>query len=115
MRRGEVRLINLDSTIGVEMQSINLVSTNPCVRNGRPCIAGTTIEVATIAIAKVLGGQEPEEIAADLELSLSQVYAALAYYYDHKKEIDATVQQRRQLALSMKEVRVGSRHQPLFR
>ncbi|MBK8935327.1 MAG: DUF433 domain-containing protein [Chloroflexi bacterium] len=55
------------------MQSINLVSTNPRVRNGRPCIAGTTIEIATIATAKVLGGQEPEEIAADLELSLSQV------------------------------------------
>jgi len=96
------------------LQSINLVSTNPRVRNGRPCIAGTTIEVATIAIAKVLGGQEPEEIAADLELSLSQVYAALAYYYDHKTEIDATIQGRRQLALSMKEARVGSRHQPLF-
>lgn len=96
------------------MQSINLVSTNPHVRNGRPCIVGTSIEVGTIATAKVLGRQEPEEIAADLELSLSQVYAALAYYYDHKMEIDATIQKRRQLALSMKEARVGSRHQPLF-
>ena len=96
------------------MQSINLVSTNPRVRNGRPCIAGTTIEIATIATAKVLGGQEPEDIAADLELSLSQVYAALAFYYDHKAAIDATIQSRRQLALSMKEARVGSRHQPLF-
>ena len=96
------------------MQSINLVSTNPRVRNGRPCIAGTTIEIATIATAKVLGGQEPEEIAADLELSLLQVYAALAYYYDHKAPIDAPIQRRRQLALSMKEARVGRRHQPLF-
>jgi uncharacterized protein (DUF433 family) len=92
------------------MQSINLISTNPHVRDGRPCIAGTTIEVATIATTKVVGGQEPEEIAADLELSLSQVYAALAYYYDHKSEIDATIQRRHQLALSMKEARVGSRH-----
>lgn len=97
------------------MQSINLISTNPAVRNGRPCIADTTIEVATIATAKVLGGQDPEEIAADFELSLSQVYAALAYYYDNKEEIDATVQQRRQLALSMKEARVGSRHELPYR
>ena len=95
------------------IQSINLITTNPKVRNGRPCLAGTTLEVAVIATAKIMG-QEPEAIAADYELSLSQVYAALAYYYDHKQEIDATIQQRQQLALSMKEARVGSRHQPLF-
>ncbi len=96
------------------IQSINLITTNPKVRNGRPCIAGTSLEVAVIATARVVGGQEPEEIAADYELSLPEVYAALAYYYEHKKEIDATIQQRRQLAQSMKEAKVGSRHQPLF-
>lgn len=96
------------------MQSINLITVNPLVRNGRPCIAGTTLEVAVIAIAKVVGGQEPEEIAADYELSLSQVYSALAYYYDNKQEIDVTIQQRRQLAHSLKEARIGSRHQPLL-
>lgn len=96
------------------IQSINLITTNPKVRNGRPCLAGTSLEVAVVAIAKVIGGQEPEEIAADYELSLPQVYAALAYYYEHKEKIDATIQERRQLALSMKESRVGSRHKPLF-
>ncbi|HRQ38237.1 MAG TPA: DUF433 domain-containing protein [Chloroflexota bacterium] len=96
------------------VQSINLITTNPQVRNGRPCIAGTSLEVAVIATARVVGGQEPEEIAADYELSLPEVYAALAYYYEHKKEIDVTIQQRRQLAQSMKEAKVGSRHQPLF-
>lgn len=96
------------------VQSINLITTNPQVRNGRPCIAGTSLEVAVIATARVVGGQEPEEIAADYELSLPEVYAALAYYYEHKKEIDATIQQRRQLAQSLKEAQVGSRHQPLF-
>ena len=96
------------------MQSINLITVNPLVRNGRPCIAGTTLEVAVIAVAKVVGGQEPEEIAADYDLSLSQVYSALAYYYENKQEIDATIYQRRQLAQSLKEARIGSRHQPLF-
>ena len=96
------------------VQSIDLITIDPNVRNSRPCIGGTTIEVSTIATARVVGGQEPEEIAADYELSLPQVYAALAYYYEHKQAIDATIQQRRQLALSMKEARVGSRHQPLF-
>ncbi|MBX3060972.1 MAG: DUF433 domain-containing protein [Anaerolineae bacterium] len=96
------------------VQSINLITTNPQVRNGRPCIAGTSLEVAVIATARVVGGQEPEEIAADFELSLPEVYAALSYYYGHKQEIDATIQQRRQLAQSMREGKVGSRHQSLF-
>lgn len=96
------------------VQSINLITTNPQVRNGRACIAGTTLEVAVIAIAKVVGGQDPEEIAADYGLTLAQVYAALSHYYENKQEIDATIQQRRQLAQSLKEARVGSRHQPLF-
>lgn len=43
------------------MQSINLVSTNPHVRNGRPCIAGTTIEVAAIATASV-GGRSQKRL-----------------------------------------------------
>lgn len=96
------------------IQSINLISVNPKVRNGRPCIAGTSIEVSVIAIAKIVHGQSPEEIAADYELSLPQVYAALAYYYEHKIEIDRTIQERRKLAQEMKEKRVGSRRQPLF-
>jgi uncharacterized protein (DUF433 family) len=96
------------------VQSIDLITIDPDVRNGRPCIGGTTIEVAAIATARVVGGQEPEEIAADYELSLPQVYAALAYYYENKQMIDATIQERRQLALAMKEARIGSRHQPLF-
>jgi uncharacterized protein (DUF433 family) len=95
-------------------QTIDQITIDASVRNGRPCIGGTTIEVAAIATAKVIGGQEPEEIAADYGLSLSQVYSALAYYYDHKTTIDASIQERRQLALSMKEARIGSRHQPLF-
>ena len=96
------------------MQTITLITTNPRVRNGRHCIVGTKLELAVIAIAKVVGGQEPEEIAADYDLSLSQVYSALAYYYENKQEIDATSYQRRQLAQSLKEARIGSRHQPLF-
>lgn len=96
------------------IQSINLISTNPTIRNGRPCIAGTSIEVSVIAIAKIMNGLEPDEIADNYDLTLSQVYAALSYYYDNKHEIDATINERRALAQKMKEKRVGSRHQPLF-
>ncbi len=96
------------------IESIDLIATNPHVRGGRPFIAGTSIEIAVIAIAKIAGGQEPEEIATDYELSLSQVYAALAYYYDHKSAVDETIQERRQLAQQLKDICLGSRHTPLF-
>lgn len=97
------------------IQQIGLIATNPDVRGGRPCIAGTSLEVSVIAIARIVHGQSPEEIAADYELTLPQVYAALAYYYEHKEEIDAAIQKRRELATELKEKRVGSRHHPLFR
>lgn len=92
------------------VQSINLISINPQVRSGRPCIAGTTIEVAAVAIAKIVHMQSPEDIAADYRLSLAQVYAALAYYYDHKEAIDTSIREQRELAQQMKANRVGSRH-----
>lgn len=96
------------------VQSIDLITMDPRVRSGRPCVAGTSLEVSVIAIAKIVHQQSPEEIAADYDLSLPQVYAALAYYYDHKPEIDATIQERRKFAQQMKEKQVGSRHQPLL-
>jgi uncharacterized protein (DUF433 family) len=96
------------------MQSINLISTDPRVRNGRPCIAGTTLEISVVAIAKIVHSQSPDQIAADYELTLPQVYAALAYYYEHKNEIDATIQELQKLAQEMKEKEVGSRRQPLL-
>ena len=96
------------------IQSINLISTDPRVRNGRPCIVGTSLEVSVIAIAKIVQGQEPDEIAANYELTLAQVYAALAYYYENKQAIDASIDERRQLAQKMKEAQIGSRHTPLF-
>ena len=61
------------------MQSINLIAIDPKVRDGRPHIAGTTIEVSAIAIAKIVHMQSPEEIASDYKLTLAQVYAALSY------------------------------------
>jgi uncharacterized protein (DUF433 family) len=95
-------------------ETINMISKNPNVRGGRPCIAGTSLEVAVIAIDKIVHRRNPEEIAADYVISLPQVYAALAYYYDNKDEIDKTIKDRQQLAQEFKEKQVGSRRQSLF-
>ena len=96
------------------IQNIQLIATNPTVRSGRSYIIGTTLTVSDIAIAKVYHMQDAEVIAEYYDLSLPQVYAALAYHYDHKDQIDSSIAERRQLAQEMKEKRVGSRHKPLF-
>lgn len=95
------------------IQSINLIATNPQVRSGRPYLVGTTLEVAVIAIARTVHSQSAEQIAEDYAISLGQVHAALAYYYEHQAEMDRIIEEQRKLAESMKERRVGSRHKPL--
>ena len=58
----------------------------PGVLGGKPRVAGHRIRVSDIAAARDLRGFSPEEIAATLypDLTLAQVYAALAYYEDHR-------------------------------
>ena len=57
---------------------------------GKPCIKGTRIRVWDIYVANEISGHSPDEIVADYpHLSLADVYAALAYYWDNKAEIDA--------------------------
>lgn len=96
------------------IQSINLIAINPNIRSGRPYIVGTTLTVADIAMVKIHQMMEADGIADYYDISLPQVYAALAYYYDHKEEIDRDIRERQQYTAEMKEKRVGSRHKPLF-
>lgn len=44
------------------------------------------------------GGWDVEKIADELELEFAQVYAALAYYYSHKDEIDQSIREADELA-----------------
>ena len=59
------------------------------VRRGAPVIEGTGIQVMDIAVRYHLLENSPDEIlAAYPDLSLSQIYDALSYYYDHREEMD---------------------------
>jgi uncharacterized protein (DUF433 family) len=59
------------------------------VSGGRPRIRGTRVKVSEIARRHVEEGESAEEIVDALpRLTLAQVYAALAYYYDHREEIE---------------------------
>jgi uncharacterized protein (DUF433 family) len=49
---------------------------------------GTRIRVQDIYVWHELQGRTPEEIASDFpQLTLADVHAALAYYFDHRAEI----------------------------
>ncbi|MCP4270004.1 MAG: DUF433 domain-containing protein [Candidatus Brocadiaceae bacterium] len=61
------------------------------VAGGNPRIAGHRITVQNVVIWHELLGLSADEIAAEHDLTLSDVYAALAYYYDHQAEIDKSI------------------------
>ena len=66
----------------------SLLTRAPDVRHGRPCIAGTGITVHRVAIMYKMG-YSPEEILAKYQhLYPAGVYAALAYYFDNRAEIE---------------------------
>jgi uncharacterized protein (DUF433 family) len=68
-----------------------IVST-PGTCGGKPRIDGHRIKVAQIAILYEQIGISPDEIVTELPtISLAQVHAALAYYYDHEREIDSDI------------------------
>jgi uncharacterized protein (DUF433 family) len=53
-------------------------------------VAGTSIKVADIVVDATTWGLTPPQIRENYpNLSMSQIYAALAYYHDHQAEIDA--------------------------
>ena len=64
------------------------IEATPGTRGGKPRIAGTRITVADVVLMHRRMGRALEEIAGTFDLSLAAVYAAMAYYYDHKAEID---------------------------
>jgi uncharacterized protein (DUF433 family) len=62
---------------------------------GRPWIEGTNTKVAEIVLDKMAYGWSPEEMHLQHpHLSLAQIHAGLAYYYDHQTEIDAQISQQ---------------------
>ena len=64
------------------------IESNPQVCGGRPCIAGTRVRVQDIYVCHEIQGMSPDQIvAAYPKLTLADVHAALAYYFDHKEQM----------------------------
>lgn len=58
----------------------------------RPRIAGRRVTVADVAILHLRQGESIEAIADNYTLTPAAVYAAMAFYFDHKAEIDQAIE-----------------------
>ena len=74
------------------MQSVEIqhVTKTPGVCGGKACIAGHRIRVMDIVVWHEMRGYSPDEIVDMFPgITLADVHAALAYYFDHRQEIEA--------------------------
>lgn len=62
-----------------------------------PLITGTTMKVIELVLDHLAYGWSPEELHFQHPyLTMGQIYSALAYYWDHKAELDQDIEQRLQ-------------------
>jgi uncharacterized protein (DUF433 family) len=74
-------------------------------------LVGSRIKVKHLVMDKMANGWGPEQIQEQHpHLSLAQVYAAFAYYYDHKAEIDADIEAETRFA---EEARLAAGESPI--
>jgi len=78
------------------------IEITPGVMGGKPRIAGHRISVQDVVIWHNEMGYSVEKIAEDYNLSLADVHAALAYYYDHKEEVDNSIVEGEKVVAEMK-------------
>jgi uncharacterized protein (DUF433 family) len=75
----------------------------PGTLGGKPRIEGRRISVEDIAIWHDRLGKSVDEICTEYDLSLAQVHAALAYYYDHQAEIDQNMKEGEAFVKALRE------------
>src|SRR3954470_1822720 len=67
------------------------IDATPGTCGGKPRIAGHRIRVQDIVVWTEEGRSVDEIVSEFPQLSLSDIYAALAYYHDHREEIDTDI------------------------
>jgi len=78
------------------------IAISPTMAGGQPHIEGRRIKVRDVAFQHEYLGRGTDEIAAELDLTLAEVHAALAYYFDYRDEIEQTVADRETFVAAMK-------------
>jgi uncharacterized protein (DUF433 family) len=71
--------------------------------DGHARIRGTGFKVRMLAEEHLITGADAMELQrGHPQLTLSQVYSALAYYYDHKEEFDREIEELREFVEQMR-------------
>jgi uncharacterized protein (DUF433 family) len=79
------------------------IGIRPGYCGGRPHILGHRIKVKHVAVWHERMGMTPTEIVATYPtITLAQVHAALAYYYDHRDEIQAEIEEERRFVETLR-------------
>ncbi len=78
------------------------IERTPGVAGGKARIAGHRIKVADIAVWHERFAMSADEIANEYDLTLVEVYAALAYYFAHREEIDREIEEGNALAEALR-------------
>jgi uncharacterized protein (DUF433 family) len=87
----------------------------PGVCGGKPRIDGHRIKVEHVAICYERMGMSPDEIVSHHPtITLAQVHAALAYYYEHKGQIDADIEEGKRFVEELKAKSPPSKLQSLL-
>ncbi len=73
--------------------------------DGIPYILGTTMKVIELIKLKFAYGWSPEELLFQHPyLTLGQIHAALAYYWDHTEELEKDIEARSQRIKKLKKM-----------
>ena len=79
------------------------IESTPGVCGGKPRISGHRITVQNVVIWHERMGLSADAIADEYGLSLSQVYAALTYYYDNQAEINESIRADEEFVTQMQQ------------
>lgn len=80
------------------------IESTPGVCGGKPRVAGTRIRVQDIYAWYELQGKSADEIVTDFpQLTMSDVFAALAYYWAHAAEIQAQIKADEEFVAQLKQ------------
>jgi uncharacterized protein (DUF433 family) len=78
------------------------IEITPGVSGGKPRISGHRITVKDIVIWYDRMGKSADEIASEYNLNLSDIHAALTYYFDHREEINRYIEEDRNFAETLR-------------
>ncbi|MDX1545702.1 MAG: DUF433 domain-containing protein [Rhodothermales bacterium] len=79
------------------------IESAPGLAHGKPRIAGRRITVQNVVIWHERLGKSADDIATEHGLSLADVHAALAFYFDHREAIDAQIREDDAFAEALRE------------